>query len=129
MTNLSITTSAINLVITQVDSGVTIEALTFPAVTMELALPGSISGPQGVAGPAGPAGPPGPIGPVAPSYNVSFVGVGAGQSVSLPAAPSSMLLIIQGLVESPAEYSVSGTTLVIPPGLVWDGAECQFVFS
>ena len=126
MTNLSITTSAINLVITQVDSGVTIEALTFPAVTMELALPGSISGPQGVAGPAGPAGPPGPIGS---SYNVSFVGVGAGQSVSLPAAPSSMLLIIQGLVESPAEYSVSGTTLVIPPGLVWDGAECQFVFS
>ena len=131
MTNLSIiSSSSINLVITQVDSGVTIEALTFPAVTMELALPGSISGPQGVAGPAGPAGPQGPIGPVAPSYNVSFVGAGAGQSVSLPAAPSSMmLLIIQGLMESPAEYSVSGTTLVIPPGLVWDGAECQFVFS
>lgn len=81
------------------------------------------------AGVTGPPGPQGPIGPVAPSYNVPFVGAAAGQSVTLPATPSAMLLIIQGLVESPTEYSVSGTTLVIPPGLVWDGAECQFVFS
>ena len=66
------------------------------------------------------------------AYNVSFTGVAAGQSVTLPAAPSAsplMLLIIQGLVENPAEYSISGTTLVIPAGLVWDGAQCQFVFS
>jgi hypothetical protein len=61
-------------------------------------------------------------------FSIEFTGVGAGQSVSLPATPgAAAMLIIQGLVESPANYSVSGTTLVIPAALVWDGAICQFV--
>jgi hypothetical protein len=77
----------------------------------------------------GPEGPPGP-----PGFNsvrrVPFVGVGAGQSVTLPVAFAGALalLIVQGLIENVVNYAVSGTTLTIPPGLVWDGADCTFLY-
>lgn len=64
------------------------------------------------------------------TYTIAFSGLAAGQSVTLPAPVTQLsLLIIQGLIESQSNYSVSGTTLVIPAGLVWDSAECQFVFN
>jgi hypothetical protein len=64
------------------------------------------------------------------TYTVPFTGLGAGQTVTLPATPTQLsLLFIQGLIESPTNYSVSGSTLTIPPGLLWDGAECWYVFN
>ena len=64
------------------------------------------------------------------TYTVPFSGLAAGQVITLPAALTQLsLLFIQGLIESPSNYTVSGTTLTIPPALVWDGAECWFVFN
>lgn len=81
-----------------------------PEITIEVAVPGSFGSGK--------------------VHNVPFVGVGAGQTVSLPDAPTQQpMLIIQGLVESPANYAYSGATLMIPAGLVWDGAACLLIFS
>jgi hypothetical protein len=63
-------------------------------------------------------------------FNVPFTGVAAGRTVPLPAKSGSFsILFVQGVFEDPANYSVSGATLTIPAGLVWDGADCLFVFA
>lgn len=94
--------------------------------------PQGAPGPQGQPGPRGlpgPEGPPGPVGSLS-IETVAFSGLGAGQSVELPAAAASFrLLVVQGLIESPANYSVAGDVLEIPAGVLWDGAECNFVFA
>ena len=78
-------------------------------------------------------GPPGPIGPAGGGSSfatIEFTGVGAGQSVTLASPPGDLkILVINGLVESPVNYSISGANLIVPNGLVWDGAACTFVYQ
>jgi hypothetical protein len=58
-----------------------------------------------------------------------FTGIAAGQTIVLDRTPGgAMLLFVEGLIQSPSNFSVSGTNLVLPPGLVWDGAPCLFVY-
>lgn len=57
-----------------------------------------------------------------------FVGVGAGQTIDLPGTIGAfMLLVINGVLQSPSGYTAQGSQLKIPPGLVWDGADCFFI--
>jgi hypothetical protein len=106
--------------------------LSAKAVSKPLSLnPAGVPGPQGPQGAAGPQGPAGPVGPAGGSpLTTTFSGLAAGQSIALDAeAGVFTLLVINGLVESPQNYSVSGSTLIVPPGLVWDGAVCLFYYT
>ena len=79
------------------------------------------------AGPQGPIGNPG-LGAVFRA--LSFTGVAGGQTLTL-ANPVGGLseLVVNGLVENNANFSIAGVTLTIPPGLVWNGAACTFRYS
>lgn len=94
-----------------------------------------VVGPPGSPGAKGDKGDPGPRGaPGSPGtgafQSVEFSGVGAGQSVTLPAHVGGFaMLVVNGLVQSPSAYSFAGPTLNIPAALVWDGADCLFVFA
>jgi hypothetical protein len=120
-------------------------------------LPVGTAGLDGADGAPGPAGPPGPTGPQGPQgqqgpagadgangidgapgangttavhTTVQFSGVENGQTVQLTSVPLTFqMLVINGLIESPSSYTVIGTSLLIPPGLVWDGAACFFVYQ
>jgi hypothetical protein len=60
----------------------------------------------------------------------TFTGLAAGQTVTLTSkANLFMMLVVNGLVQAPGSFSVNGYSLIIPPGLVWDGAECFFVYQ
>jgi hypothetical protein len=100
-------------------------------VSVVVGPPGSpgAKGDKGDKGDPGPRGAPGPSGTGA-FQSVEFSGVGAGQSVTLPANVGGFaMLVVNGLVQSPSAYSFGGSTLNIPAALVWDGADCLFVFA
>lgn len=81
----------------------------------------------GIQGPMGPTGPRGL--PGAGLISIPFIGVAVGQVITLVDSISgAYYLVINGLVEQATNYSISGNTLVIPAGLVWDGAQCCFYY-
>ena len=101
------------------------------ALTINVVAAASDVGPPGPTGPAGAIGQTGPKGPPGAGifYTVPFTGVASGQTITLPSNIGTLsMLVIEGVVESPTNYSIGAATLGIPPGLVWDGANCQFVF-
>ena len=60
---------------------------------------------------------------------VEFTGAAAGQSIAVPNMAGGFgTLVVNGLVENPNNYSLSNGQLVIPAGVVWDGAPCFFVY-
>ena len=102
------------------------QAAPFDAIGITTLLPGGASAVNAVLGPAGPPGPPGAM----MVYTASFTGLAAGLNVPLQTAPGGFqLLVINGRIEFPANYGVSGKTLVIPPDLTWDGCPCMFLYG
>jgi hypothetical protein len=75
----------------------------------------------------GPAGPPGVSANIS---NISFSGLAIGQTIALPGSNNSfVMLILNGIVESPTEYTTDNEQITIPPGLAWDGAVCTVFYS
>lgn len=59
-----------------------------------------------------------------------FSGLAAGQTIILDSAVGEFsMLVVQGLIQVPTSYTLSGPVLTIPPGLVWDGAACDFLYT
>lgn len=80
------------------------------------------------------AGTPGGIGATGPRGSTfraqSFSGAAAGQTVTLAGAVGDFAqLVVNGLVEDNANFTLDGVTLTLPPGLVWNGAACVFRYS
>lgn len=101
------------------------QATPLAAIGVNVVVPGQQGAPFNVV-----IGPPGPPGAAATIDMTTFSGAAAGQEVALAGSPGALqLLVINGRVEFPGNYSISGSTLVIPAGLVWDGAPCMFIYS
>lgn len=61
---------------------------------------------------------------------VEFSGLAAGQTVALGALSSSLtMLFVNGLLQAPSNYSISGSNLIIPPGFLDTGCDCIFIFQ
>ena len=61
---------------------------------------------------------------------VEFIGLAAGNTITLPYQVGSFhALTVQCSRQSRTKYTVLGSTLTLPPGLLWDGAECLFDYS
>lgn len=61
---------------------------------------------------------------------VEFSGLAAGQTVALGALSTQLsLFFLNGLLQSPSNYSISGSTLTIPPGFLDDGCDCFILFQ
>lgn len=59
-----------------------------------------------------------------------FSGLAAGQTITLVSSVGSFsMLVVNGLVQVPTSYFVSGAILTIPAGLVWDTAACDFLYT
>lgn len=94
-----------------------------PALKL-LRLPSSqfpVPGPQGPPGPPGPKGDPGPAGgEAALVQGYSFSAPTSDLVLPLVPNPASVRLYINGLLEPPSSYSLSGTALHFPSGFYPD---------